>query len=111
MRECARNVTANITRRVHVQILTPTNRGATTHAQTIAVFSLPRTAWERGYTQHALENLHIHELNSMAILYTEDGLSFHGERWSYHLGKHTTEEDKYIHTNEGLYPKRTLLLV
>ena len=42
MRECARNVTANITR---VQILTPTNRGATTHAQTI----FPRTAWERGY--------------------------------------------------------------
>ena len=35
MRECARNVTANITRRVHVQILTPTNRGATTHVQTI----------------------------------------------------------------------------
>ena len=39
---------------------------------------------------HALENLHIHELISMAILYREDGLSFLGERWSYHLGKHTT---------------------
>ena len=24
------------------------------------------------------------------ILYGEDGLSFLGERWSYHLGKHTT---------------------
>ena len=40
----------------------------------------------------ALENLHIHELISMAILYREDGLSFLGERWSYHLGKHTTRE-------------------
>ena len=35
-------------------------------------------------------NLHIHELISTAILYGEDGLSFLGERWSYHLGKHTT---------------------
>ena len=54
---------------------------------------------------HALENLHIHELISMAILYRKDGLSFLGERWSYHLGKHTTRGQ--LHANEGLYPKRT----
>ena len=48
--------------------------------------------------------LHIHELISMAILYREDGLSFLGERWSYHLGNHTNRQ---VHANEGLYPKRT----
>ena len=36
--------------------------------------------------------LHIHELNSLATLSGEDELSFLGERWSYHLGKHTTGE-------------------
>ena len=37
-----------------------------------------------------LEILHIRGLNSVAILYREDGLTFLGERWSYHLSKHTT---------------------
>ena len=48
---------------------------------------------------HALVNLHSHDLNSMAILYREDRLSFLGERWSYHLGKHTMHWkviDKYM---------------
>ena len=48
-----------------------------------------------------LENLHIHELNSMALLYREDGLSFLGD---YHLPL------EGYHANEDLYSKRTLLL-
>ena len=37
----------------------------------------------------------------MAILYSEEGLSFLGERWSYHLGKHTTGRLLTVLMNTG----------
>ena len=61
---------------------------------------------------HVLENLHNHELISTAILYGEDGLSFLGERWSYHLGKHTTgglRTSRVSHQSSDTINSRTVL--
>ena len=63
---------------------------------------------------HVFDKLRIHELNSIAILYREDGLSFLRERWSYHLqvGKRACTTGRlltstHVHANEDWYSKCT----